>query len=218
MVVIDPLLRAAELRPRFIHTVILWNVVAYPITLGVWIRLVLSLRPAFRRLLRGESLEGEQLDRIRRRLVNLPWYGAAISGLAWLLCLPVFLLSLSFSGSPLTPQLYWHLPISFAVSGFIAITQSFYLIELATHWGLFSVFFRSVRPDQLQGVRPISLRTRGLIAHFRVIRPTKSTCNIACWKTRPKFGSGSTVKGPISMSAATRGGWPRTLMPHCARL
>jgi adenylate cyclase len=163
MVVIDPLLRAADLRERFVHTVILWNVIAYPITLGLWVLLILSLRPAFHRLRHGETVEGEELDRVRRRLVNLPWYGAGISGVAWLLCIPVFLLSLSLGGRPLAWQIYWHLPISFAVSGFIAITQSFYLIELASHWGLFPAFFRSVRPDQLEGIRPISLRTRGLM-------------------------------------------------------
>jgi adenylate cyclase len=63
----------------------------------------------------------------------------------------------------LSSQLFWHLPISFAVSGFIAITQSFYLIELASNWGLFPVVFQNVRPDRLKGIRPISLRTRGLM-------------------------------------------------------
>jgi adenylate cyclase len=59
--------------------------------------------------------------------------------------------------------LCWHLPISFAVSGFIAMTQSFFLVELASHWGLFPVFFRNVRADRLKGIRPISLRVRGLM-------------------------------------------------------
>lgn len=80
-----------------------------------------------------------------------------------MLCIPVFLISLALTGHHLSPQLLWHLPISFGVSGFIAISQSFFLIELASYWGLFPVFFRNIRPDQLRGVRPISLRARGLI-------------------------------------------------------
>lgn len=162
MVIIDPLLRAADLRERFISTVIVWNAIAYPLTLAVWLGLIYSLRPALHQVLGGEALP-EQLEWSRRRLVNLPWYGVIVSGIAWLLCIPVFLISLVLTGHHLSPQLLWHLPISFGVSGFIAITQSFFLIELASYWGLFPVFFRSIRPDQLSGVHPISLRTRGLM-------------------------------------------------------
>jgi adenylate cyclase len=43
------------------------------------------------------------------------------------------------------------------------MTQSFFLIELASHWGLFPVFFRDARADQLKNIHPISLRTRGLM-------------------------------------------------------
>ena len=162
MVIIDPMLRAADLRERFISTVIVWNAVAYPITLVFWLWLIASLRPALHQVLGGEALP-EQLEWSRRRLVNLPWYGVLVSGIGWLLCIPVFLISLALTGHHLSPQLLWHLPISFGVSGFIAITQSFFLIELASHWGLFPVFFRNIRPDKLRGIHPISLRTRGLM-------------------------------------------------------
>ncbi len=93
--------------------------------------------------------------------MNLPWLSTIICATAWLLCIPVFLLSLAATGKPLGMQLYWHLPISFLVSAFIAITQTFFLTELASHWGLFPVFFRGVRPDQLTGTYPLSLRGRG---------------------------------------------------------
>jgi len=163
MVIIDPLLRANDLRERFILTIIIWNAVAYPIGLGIWMRLIFSLRPALRRLLRAESVGEEELETARRRLVNLPWYGALITAVAWLLCIPVFLISLSWGGRALSPQLFAHLPISFAVSGFIAITQSFFLVELSSHWGLFPIFFQNARPHLTKGIYPISLRMRGLL-------------------------------------------------------
>lgn len=163
MVIIDPLLRAGGVRDRFILTVIVWNALVYPIGLGIWLRLILSLRPTFRRLLRAESIPPEELETARRRLVNLPWYGALITAIAWLLCIPVFLISLSWGGHTLSPQLIAHLPISFAVSGFIAITQSFFLVELASHWGLFPIFFQNARPHLTKGIYPISLRMRGLL-------------------------------------------------------
>lgn len=163
MVIIDPLLVATGLRERFIATTIGWNAVVYPAAVGIWLRLILSLRSPFRRLLRNEPIPAQELDAARRRLVNLPWYGAIIGVFAWLLCIPVFLISLSLTGRPLGTQLFWHLPISFAVSGFIAITQGFFLVELASHWGLFPVFFENVRADRLKGIHPISLRVRGLM-------------------------------------------------------
>ncbi|PYJ48372.1 MAG: adenylate/guanylate cyclase domain-containing protein, partial [Verrucomicrobia bacterium] len=61
------------------------------------------------------------------------------------------------------PRLLWHLPISFCVSGFIAVTHSFFLVELASHWGLFPVFFRGERADLTPGVFTLSLRGRGIL-------------------------------------------------------
>jgi adenylate cyclase len=163
MVMIDPLLRAAGLRDRFVETVVLWNALVYPVAITVWLRCIYSLRPALHQLLRGENIPLERLDPLRRRLVHLPWFGATISGAAWLLGIPVFLISLSITGHALDRQLFWYLPISLAVSGFMAMTQSFFLIELASHWGLFPAFFREARADRLKGIHPISLRTRGMM-------------------------------------------------------
>ncbi len=161
--VVDPLLRAEGLSDRFVITVIVWNAIVYPGAIAIWSALILSLQRPFQRLRRGEIISDASLEPLRRRLVHLPWFGAIISGLAWLLGIPVFLISLGAAGHPLASQLYWHLPISLCISGFIALTQSFYLIEFASQWGLFPTFFRNARPDQLKGIRPISLRTRGFM-------------------------------------------------------
>jgi adenylate cyclase len=163
LVIVDPLLRAAHLHERFVNTVIVWNAIVFPVAIVIWVWLVFSLRPVFRRLLRGEPVPDRELDSTRRRLVNLPWSGALISAVAWFLCIPVFLISLALTGHPLGAQLFWHLPISLVVSGFIAITQSFFLVELASHWVLFPTFFKDARADRLKGIYPISLRIRGLM-------------------------------------------------------
>ena len=47
--VVDPLLRAAGLRDRFVSTVIVWNAIAFPTAIVIWVGLVFSLRPIFRR-------------------------------------------------------------------------------------------------------------------------------------------------------------------------
>ena len=158
---IDPILTPLGLRPRFMATVLVYNLTVFPLGMALWIYAISCLRPQVRKLGRGQSVADEPLNRARRRVINLPWIATAISAVAWLMCIPVFLLSLAATGKPLTAQLYWHLPISFIVSGFIAITQTFFLTELASHWGLFPILFRDVRPDRLSGIHPLSLRGRG---------------------------------------------------------
>jgi adenylate cyclase len=56
-----------------------------------------------------------------------------------------------------------HLPISFCVSGFIAVTHSFFLVELASQWALFPAFFRDQRPYLTPGVFTLSLRGHGIL-------------------------------------------------------
>src|SRR4030095_6030557 len=65
--------------------------------------------------------------------------------------------------SPLDPRLLWHLPISFCISGFIAVTHTFFLVELASYWGLFSVFFRGERAYLTPNVFTLSLRGHGIL-------------------------------------------------------
>jgi adenylate cyclase len=163
MVVINPLLAAAGLQERFLKTVIIWNLIAYPTAVAVWVWPIFSLRRVHLQLLRSECVPPGELEAAQRRLVHLPWYGAAVAGAAWLLGAIVFEISLTLAGHSMSPQLLWHLPISFGVSGFIAMTQSFFLIEWSSQWGLFPAFFRDARPDRLKGIHPISLRTRGFM-------------------------------------------------------
>src|SRR5205807_10641979 len=107
----SPLLIAAGLKQRFIDTVIVWNPIAYLAAVAIWTYLILSLRPAFHRLRRAENVPADELDRIRRRLVHLPWYSAAISGASWLLGAIAFLVSLAITGWRMCLQLFWDLPI-----------------------------------------------------------------------------------------------------------
>ena len=145
--VVDPLLATPELKRRFLLTVIVYNSLCYPVCAYVWLRLVYALRPAFKRLQNDDGIPEALLHRMRRRVFRLPFWGTLICGAGWLLCIPVFLFALGGVDGDLDSRLFWHLPISFGVSGFISLTHSFFLIELAIQWGLFPVFFRETRAD-----------------------------------------------------------------------
>jgi adenylate cyclase len=162
-IIVNPLLGTEALRRRFFETVIAYNLLVYPAAVAIWLWIVFSLRRPYRDLLEGREVPPARLDTACRRVIDLPWSGSMVSGAAWLFCIPVFLVSLLSVGEGLSTLLLWHLPISFLVSAFISITQSFFLIELAAHWGLFPLFFRHTRPDQMPRIHPLSLRGRGLM-------------------------------------------------------
>ena len=163
IIIIDPLLTTAALKQRFLNTVIVYNTICYPVVMYVWLRLVYSLRPALTKMQDGKPISETMLQAARRRVIRLPFLGAIACGLGWLLCIPVFILSLAQVSNGLDWRLLWHLPVSFGVSGFISLTHGFFLAELASNWGLFPVLFQDARADLTPGAKPLSLRGRGLI-------------------------------------------------------
>ena len=165
--IIEPMLTPA-LRQRFFATVIVYNALVYPIGVYLWLKRIFSFRDLFHRLQTnpgGDPDESglQELTQARRRLIHLPWFAAAICGVAWFLCIPVFIGALIQVQNPLDPRLLWHLPISFCVSGFIAVTHTFFLVELASQWGLFPAFFRDERADRTPNIFTLSLRGRGIV-------------------------------------------------------
>jgi adenylate cyclase len=163
LTVVQPLLGTEILKARFVEVCVIYNAFVFPIAIFLWLRQVYSIGPVVRMLASGREPEAAALAQARRRIINLPWRIVEISGAAWLLCVPVFLISLGAGSGSLDPRLLWHLPISFLVSAFISITHSFFLVELASHWGLFPALFRDVRADLTPGGRALSLRGRGLL-------------------------------------------------------
>jgi len=161
--VIEPMLTPA-LRQRFFATVVAYNAIVYPVGVYLWLKRIFSFRDLFYRLQADPvgTPPLQELTQARRGVIHLPSFAAAICGVAWFLCIPVFIGALLQVQNPLDPRLLWHLPISFCVSGFIAVTHSFFLVELASHWGLFPVFFYDERADRTPNIFTLSLRGRGI--------------------------------------------------------
>jgi adenylate cyclase len=163
LAIILPLLATPELKARFISTCTVYNLVVFPIAIAAWVAAVLALRGPLAELKAGRPLPAAKLDWCRRRVVDLPWIGALVSGVPWLLCVPVFFLSLIAVGEGLDPMLWWHLPISFGVAGLMSVTESYFLIEVVSHRTLFPYFFQEGRADLTPGLRALSLRGHGAL-------------------------------------------------------
>lgn len=161
--IIDPLLRTQELKDRFQHTLVGYNAIIYPLAVYVWVRIVYSLRPSLERLARGESVPADEMEKMQRRVVHLPWWGALLSSISWLGCIPVFLLSLAAVGHALDPLLLWHFPISIVISTLIATTHGIFWIEAISYRRLFPAFFRDSRSILATGRLALSVRSRGIL-------------------------------------------------------
>lgn len=159
---IDPLLTDSQ-RERFIVITMIFNLAVYPALLVVWIAILASLCEPLRRRARGQPVDTLSLERARRRTINLPWWSMVLGGAGWLLCIPVFILGLSADPEPLDLRLYAHLPISFLISGLIAVTHAFFIIELLSQRLLYPVFFLDGHPWATSGAFALSLRARGLL-------------------------------------------------------
>ena len=162
---IQPLLTPAQLTV-FLNTVKVFNAIVYPTAVGLWVWVVLSLRQPCHLLQRHQPISPECLLRARQRVINLPLWGVAIAGSMWFLCIPVFLLALSGTPEKLNPHILSDLPISFIISALIAITHSFFTVELLSQRLLYPVLFQEARPAETPGAFPLSLRQRGLLYAF----------------------------------------------------
>lgn len=159
---IDPLLTPLQ-RDVFVKTTVLYNLTAYPLLVAVWVRILTSLRAPIMRVRLGLPVEPERLGRARRRVINLPWWSVVLAGSGWFLCIPVFLFTLSRTADQLDPRLYIHMPVSFAISGMIAVTHGFFILELLSQRLLYPFFFADARPWETRGALALSLRARGLL-------------------------------------------------------
>lgn len=159
---IEPLLKPAQ-QERFEACWQVFNMAVYPIAIACFVMPLIWLRPIHRRLLQGEDIESEQLQRAQRYVVNLPWWFLTVAAVGWLTCIPVFPAALKAIPEELNPNVIPHLITSFIIASLIAVPQSFFAVELASQKALFPVFFRRDNPALVPGGYPLNLKARGLM-------------------------------------------------------
>lgn len=159
---IHPLLTPSQER-RFWWTVIGYNVAIYFLLVGFWLnrlRFMKRVRDAIRN---GEPVSDADLKTARVRAINAPWVIGLICAVGWLLCIPVFIVSLSLGAEPLAPQVNYHLVVSFFVSGAISGTQAFFIAEICCLKFLYADFFPEGQRIAADGGIPGSLRVKWFV-------------------------------------------------------
>jgi len=159
---IEPLLN--EIQVQRFHESILWfNVVVYPPLIIAWALLVRSLYVPYQKCLKHVPDNDPQIERARSRVINIPWYAAALCGVGWLLCIPALNWGLNTAPGDLNPHVRMHLSVSILVAMLISITHGFFIVELVSQKLIFPVIFRNSKPADTPGTITLSLRLRGLL-------------------------------------------------------
>ena len=165
---IEPMLTASQ-QQRFEACWQIFNLAVYPAAVLAYVLPLLWLRPIHRALLNNEEVEPQRLRRAQRYVVNLPWWFLAVTAVGWLSCIPVFPTALKMLPEPLDPDVTFHLIVSFVIASAIAITQTFFVVEMVSQKALFPVFFRRDSPANVPGGLPLNLKTRAMMLYVATV-------------------------------------------------
>jgi adenylate cyclase len=150
----------------------LYNIVVYPIGIGLTIWLLLPLARCRKRLRAGQPVPPAELELCRMRLVNLPFYQVFINFLGWLPGAVVFPLLITTLGGPHKASTIWvQFAASFLVSAALTTAQTFFLMEWFLMRYFYPDFFQQSRPAEARGVIRIRLRTRLFLMGSTMVVP-----------------------------------------------
>jgi hypothetical protein len=119
----------------FLLTVLAYNAVIYPVTVGIgaWLCARIAMR-----LPRLAELPGPEIDRLRRRALRLAGQVAILGAAGWFPGGVVFPLVIDLAAGPLSWQTYAHFAVSFTLAGLIGVVFSYLGIQY--------VVFRALLP------------------------------------------------------------------------
>lgn len=156
-IVVEPALAARDVE-RFHRAILVYNAIVYPIALGGFLLHILPALRAMGAMARGE--EPSDVLATRRRIANLPIVSTAWVAAGWLPVAVVFPIVLG-RAALLAP-----FALSTLVSCVIAVTQSFFALDLLATRLYFPIVFRGSRVSDHPDVRRISIQLRSLFVYL----------------------------------------------------
>jgi adenylate cyclase len=164
----------------------IYNVVAYPLCIGLMFWLLSPLVGCLRRLRAGETVEPELLDYCRQRIVNLPFFQILVNSLGWLPGAVFFPLMIGLLGDRgIRGDVWREFLVSFLVSAMLAIVQTFFLIEGYLQAFLYPEFFRNARPAEVKGAFHIPFWLRLGILWLAVAAMPLTALLFVAWNFQP---------------------------------
>ncbi len=140
-------------RDAFWHVASPWyNAVVYPLALGVSVYLLWPLMACRRSLRAGVEIPPADMERCRRRLVNLPFYQVCVNFLGWIPGAVFFpWIVIKHGGDAHAGDIWMQFTRSFWVSALLSTVQTFFLLEAYLIRILYAEFFQGARPADVRG-------------------------------------------------------------------
>lgn len=143
--------RLSEVQQVVFHQlVIYYNLFIYPVGIGIILVLAAPIVRFF--TLQTQYYTPELADRLRSKILQLPLYIVSLSTFGWLLGGLVFPLVIDLKTGGVSPDIYLHFFISFALSWLIALTYSILYTEY--------IGFRVLYPQFCIGLPDIQATTK----------------------------------------------------------
>jgi serine/threonine protein kinase len=155
----------SALTPRqqsvFFYVLLAYNLVVYGIAVTVFFRVLGPILRTWRRLSGPDPPPAAEVAAARRQVLALPLWVIGLSCLGWLPGGLLFPLAIHLFAEPLAPGVFGHFLVSFTISGLIALTYSYFGVQLVATRLFYPRLWtdgRGVRQQARQELRAIERR------------------------------------------------------------
>src|SRR6266496_3555139 len=160
-----------------------YNIIAYPLCLGLMLVLIVPLAGCRRRMQFGDGMPAADLEYCRRRVVNFPLIQVVLNFLGWIpgaVYFPAIVCGLG--GGHEAHEIWTRFIISFVISAVYATVQTFFLMEWFLVAVVYPELFRDARPAEVPGRWPIPFVVRMLFLWLAVaVMPLVAVTAMACY-------------------------------------
>jgi serine/threonine protein kinase len=129
----------------FMRLVAIYNLVVYPLGMGLLIGAVIPVWKTWRALARGEHIPEGRVALARRQALRLPRWVAILVAIGWFPGGFLFPLLISILEPPLSPHIAAHFVASFCLSGLVALAYSLCGVEFVVLQVLYPGMWRDAR-------------------------------------------------------------------------
>lgn len=114
----------------FHDTILPYNLLVYPIGIAIVARQIYFLIHSIK--IRRDRLlpDPASMANLRQRALSSPKYLFAACSIGWLPGAIIFPMVIDFRAGPIMDEVYWHYAISFVTSWLVALTYSYFMLEL----------------------------------------------------------------------------------------
>jgi serine/threonine protein kinase len=133
-----------EQRELFFQLVAAYNLMVYPLAIGLAAWILWPVFRTWRELNGGRPLPEDQVDRVRRRALTLPVWAAVLAVVGWIPGGVLFPLNIHLRAGGIAFGVFVHFLVSFTLSGLVALAYSYSGVQFVVLRILYPRLWRNV--------------------------------------------------------------------------